>query len=97
MPSFGKGRHKTEKWWKALGYMLCDGALPGGPLLEDKTFSRNGATCGKTYLATTTGKKFVQDQKMVLKAPLSPELLMEDSKALEAKKKIGNGAANPHE
>ena len=77
MPSFGKGKHKTEKWWKALGYMLVDHVDP--PLLEAVTFqTANGS--GKTYKPTAAGRKMAKDEAATLVTPLSRELMVEESR-----------------
>ena len=63
MSSFGKGKHKTEKWWKALGFMLVDRVDP--PLLEAVTFQTpNGS--GKTYRPTPEGRKMAKDEAATL-------------------------------
>ena len=76
-PCFGAGKERSEKWWKALGYMLCEELAP--PLLEAKVLT-SSAFGGKTYSLTAAGRALAADAKATFPpVRLSRELLSEEA------------------
>ena len=78
LPVFGKGRHRTANYWKALGHSLVAESLIGQKVCGGSSFG--GSFKRNTYTAfsiTDAGRKFVKDDAAELRIVPTKELRSE--------------------
>ena len=80
LPVFGKGRHRSDKYWKALGHSLVAESLIGQKVCGSSFGGRGGFGKRNTYTAysiSEAGRKFIKDDSAVLRIIPTNELRAE--------------------
>ena len=74
LPTFGKGKHRTAKYWSALGHSLVAESLIGGRVCGGNFGKRGTYTA---FSVTDAGKAFLANSKVTLKIIPTKELRSE--------------------